>query len=240
MKNMFKLAAVAVSMALAMGLVACSDSVDDVVDESTVKSFWSSKISKYVDSLEYEQNVKDEEIESLKKAHENMMVVVGDCEECLEAYFEVVETNTGLDKLTSKNIKDVEEQLKYLKGNSKYNTEKEFHKRLVYKPDIEDAIDDLQEAKKEVDAIADINKDKLNDRQSASMSAYFDAVAALKAALNEDDAKKCKTTIDAADNAIEAFNKLPKVNKDNITGVITKVDAMVTDIKTNVVDKITL
>ena len=238
MKNMFKLAAVAISMVLAMGIVACSDSVDDVVDESTVKSFWSSKADKYVDSLGYEQNVTDAEIKSLKEAYAAITTIGDGCEHCLEEYYEKLSNTLGKSELDSKGIEDAKVALGELKT---WASDENFHKVYVYKVAIKDAIENLNDAKGDVDAIDEIKYSELNTRQSASMNAYLDAAAALKAALSEADAKTCKTTIEAADKAIEGFNKLVEnknVSKANITLVTTAVEAMKDNIQTNVVDTI--
>lgn len=238
MKNMFKLAAVAVSMALAMGIVACSDSVDDVVDESTVKSFWSSKTDKYVDSLEYEQNVTDEEIKSLKEAYAAITTIGDGCEHCLEKYYEMLSKTLSESELTSDDIKSAKENLGKVKT---WAANKDFHKVYVYRNAINNAIKALNKAETKVEAIGKIADDELNPRQSGNMSAYLDAAAALKAALSEDDAKKCKTTIDVADTVIKAFNTLvenKKVSEAAITSVTTAVSAMKDDIQTNVVEKI--
>lgn len=235
MKNMFKLAAVAVSMALAMGLVACSDSVDDIEDASKPKYLLTAQIDSYVDSLDFEQNVTDKEIKSLKEAHDDMMTILGDCEDCLAAYFEMLKNKIDRYYLNSSEADSITRCLKAMK--TKFKDEKTYHKAFVYKDAIKKHIDVLEEAEDDVENIKDIAKDGLNSRQSASMSKYLDAAAALKAALSEDDAKKCETTIKAADVAIKTFNKLENKNvtKVEIGLVTTAVEAMKDDIRTNVV-----
>lgn len=238
MKNMFKLAAVAVSMALAMGLVACSDSVDDIEDASKPKFYWSSKADKYVDSLKYEQNVTDDEIKSLKEEYAAITTIGDDCEHCLEKYCDNLYNITNTSKLDSDDIKDAKVVLGKLKT---WASNENFHKVYVYRKAVEDAILNLDELKIKVDAIKGIVNNELNSRQSDNMNAYLDAAAALKAALSKEDADTCKTKIDAADTAIKAFNTLvenKKVSKAAITSVTTEVSAMKDDIQTNVVDAI--
>ncbi len=244
MKNMFKLAAVAVSMALAMGLVACSDSVDDIEDASKPKYLLTAQIDSYVDSLDFEQNVTDKEIKSLKEAHADMMTILGDCEDCLAAYFEMLKNKIMKNKinryyLNSSKADSITRCLKAMK--TKFKDEKTYHKAFVYKDAIKKHIDVLEEAEDDVKNIEDIAKDGLNSRQSGNMSAYLDAAAALKAALSKEDADTCKTKIDAADTAIKDFNTLvenKKVSKADITTVTAAVEAMKDDIRTNVVEKI--
>lgn len=271
MKNMFKLAAVAVSMALVMSLAACSSGDDDVVDASTPKYLVAAQIDQYVASIDYNQNVSDDEIKSLGKAHEAVMDMLDGCADCLDAYFVEVkkidykhhvendnkkEEWDSRDPIDSTDIKEAIKNLAYLKS---YGTEKAYHKVYVYKPAIEKALRKLvwfgktgdnyyislyTKVRSDVDAIGDpegdtvntIRDGKLNDRQAASMKAYTDAYEALKAALSDDDSKKCETTIKAADDAIEAFGKLENKNVTNaeIGKVIAAVDDMCKDIQINI------
>ena len=255
MKNMFKLAAIAVSMALVTSLVACSSGDDDVVDATTPKYLVTAQIDKYVASIKYNQNVSDEKINGLKDAHKAMMKIIGDCADCLEVYFSGTDGEGGLkskasveeDKaLTSEAVDTLTEELKTMKANCK-DDHKEYHKVEVYKPAIDTALNAVD--KKYVAAIGDPNgntivKGELNERQAANMNAYIDAVKALKAVLSEDDSETCEEKIKDADDAIAAFNKLvekktvTKSGKDGIDNVIEKVDAMCEDIRTNVYDKI--
>lgn len=248
MKNMLKLAAIAVSMALVTSLVACSSGDDDVVDATTPEYLLKAQIDKYVASIGYNQNVSDDEIKSLEKAHEAVVDMLGDCADCLEFYFGTLKWNTREDDISSTSVENLKSELEYLK---KYGKEEDFHKVYVYKPAIYQAIEDVAEAEKDVSAIGDpslnpvtekntILDGKLNDRQLESMKAYTDAVEALKNALNDDDKKTCKTTIEAADKVIEIFNKLENkgVTKPHIDAVIVAVDVMCEDIRTNVYGKI--
>lgn len=255
MKNIFKLAAVAVSMALVTSLVACSSGDDDVVDATTPKYLLTAQINQYVDSIKYEQNVSDDEIESLKKAHEAVMDMLGDCEDCLAAYFEQLkgdsDSNVNIDitdPFTLDAIEDAKDELAYLKS---YGREEEYHKVYVYKPAIEKALDavskdDEDSTRKNVDNIGSpdgktIIDGKLNNSQTASMKAYIDAAAALKSVLKDADKKTCKDSIDEADAKITAFNNAVEkktVSDTVIEAVIKAVDDMHDDIQTNVVDKI--
>lgn len=246
MKNIFKLAAVAVSMALVTSLVACSSGDDDVVDATTPKYLLTAQINQYVDSIKYEQNVSDDEIESLKKAHEAVMDMLGDCEDCLAAYFKMLtDKDNGISnttKLSSNGVTSAKDNFVYYES---YKEEKEYHKVYVYKPAIEDALKAVSDAEDVVDDIGNpdgntILKGALNDRQTASMKAYTDAVAALKSLLNDTDKKTCEAKIDNADKAIKDFNELEnkKVTKAEITKVIDAVEAMCDNISTKVVDTI--
>lgn len=235
MKNMFKLAAIAVSMALVMSLVACSSGDDDVVDASTSKYLLTAQIDSYVDSFDYDQNVSDKEIESLETAHKNVMKVIGDCEDCLNAYVKNLK-DTSSTTISSTNVADMLKALKWC------GTEEKFHKMFVYIPAIKVALKDVDTVKEKVVLIGVPNGDtilkgSLNERQAATMDAYTDAAAALKAALSDDDKKTCKTTIDDADKAIEAFGKLENKNvtKAEIKKVTDKVDAMCKDVQTKIV-----
>ena len=238
---MFKLAAIAVSMALVTSLVACSSGDDDVVDATTPKYLLTAQINQYVDSIKYDQNVSDgkidekkNEIKSFKDAHEAVMKIIGDCEDCLAAYFKDLKSliNDNKDDFSSSDIEEAIEELAYLKS---YGKEEEYHKVYVYKPAIKDALEAVSKAKDVVDDIGNpdgntILKGELNDRQTASMKAYTDTVAALKSVLNEADSKTCKTKIAAADKAIDDFYKLKKVDKAEIKKVTDAVDEMCTDI----------
>lgn len=262
MKNIFKLAAVAVSMALVTSLVACSSGDDDVVDATTPKYLLTAQIKQYVDSIKYDQNVSDgkidekkNEIKSFKDAHEAVMKIIGDCEDCLAAYFEQLkgdsDSNVNIDitdPFTLDAIEDAKDELAYLKS---YGREEEYHKVYVYKPAIEKALDavskdDEDSTRKNVDNIGSpdgktIIDGKLNNSQTASMKAYIDAAAALKSVLKDADKKTCKDSIDEADAKITAFNNAVEkktVSDTVIEAVIKAVDDMHDDIQTNVVDKI--
>lgn len=251
MKNIFKLAAVAVSMALVTSLVACSSGDDDVVDATTPKYLLTAQIKQYVDSITYDQNVsdgkideKENEIKSFKDAHEAVMKIIGDCEDCLSVYFEDLKSliDNNKDDFSSSDIKTAKDELAYLKS---YGKEEVYHKVYVYKPAIEKALDAVSDAENEVDDIGNPNgnsilKGSLNDHQTASMKAYTDAVAALKSLLKDADKTTCKVKIDNADKAIKAFNKLEnkKVTKAEITKVTDAVEAMCDNISTKVVDTI--
>lgn len=245
MKNMFKLAAVAVSMALAMGIVACSDSVDDVVDASTPEYLEAEQSSRHLESLkgrvdlvEYDQNLSDEEIKDFKDDYKAMMDIVVECEDCLKYYEEHVLDEDFYPK-SKVNIYTIN-RLHGLK--EMFDTETKYHERCVYAVAIDNAIMDLQKAKRKVNDISDIEATdgnyKLNERQRASIDAYNDAVGALKSVLNETDAKKCETKIKDAYEAIKTFNELKSVTKDNIKDLTTAVDAMVSDIAVKVYDPI--
>lgn len=241
MKNMFKLAAIAVSMALVTSLVACSSGDDDVVDATTPKYLLTAQINQYVDSIKYDQNVsdgkideKENEIKSFKDAHEAVMDMLGDCEDCLSVYFEDLKSliDDNKDDFSSSDIKTAKDELAYLKS---YGKKEEYHKVYVYKPAIEDALDAVSDTEDVVDDIGNpdgntILKGALNDRQTASMKAYTDAVAALKSLLNDTDKKTCEAKIDNADKAIDDFYKLKKVDKAEIKKVTDAVDEMCTDI----------
>lgn len=265
MKNMFKLAAIAVSMALVASLAACSSGDDDVVDTSTPEYLLTEQINRYVASIEYYEYVSDADVESLKTAHEDVMKIIGDCADCLDVYFDSLLKkelgNSGL--VGEKKVEEATDGLKYLK---KYGTEKAFHKVFVYKErDIKNALlnlvwfvyDDYNkkyvvDTSKQLDirnAVIEIGKSdsgskivdgKLDGKQTKDMKAYTDAAAALKAALSDDDKKTCETTIKAADDAIEAFGKLENKNVTNaeIKKVIDAVDGMCKDIQINIYDKI--
>lgn len=234
MKNMFKLAAVAVSMALVMSLVACSSGDDDVVDASTSKYLLTAQIDSYVDSFDYDQNVSDKEIESLETAHKNVMKVIGDCEDCLNAYVKNLK-ETSSTTISSTNVADMLKALKWC------GTEEKFHKMFVYIPAIKVALKDVDTVKEKVVLIGVPNGDtilkgSLNERQAATMDAYTDAFEALKALLSDADKKTCKKTIDDADTAIKNFGKLEnkKVDQIEISEVTTAVTAVYNDIYTNV------
>lgn len=262
MKKIFKLAAIAVSMALVTSLVACSSGDDDVVDTSTPEYLLNEQIDRYIKwriesidnyvaSIEYNQNVSDKQIESLKKVHDGVMALLGDCTDCLEAYFELLKAEDKLGpyvgenavKLSLVGIEAAKKELNYLK---RCGTHEKCEKALIYMPAIDNALDEVSKAKAEVVRIGDINypeldvativDGKLNERQAANMKAYTDAVEALKAALNDADKKTCKTTIEAADGAIKAFNELgnKNVSKEKIANVTTAVTAMYDDIETKV------
>lgn len=251
MKNMFKLAAVAVSMALAASLVACS-SGDDVVDASTPKYLLAERIDKYVASIKYDQNVSDKEIESLGKAHDAEMEFFGGCEDCLGLYFKTLKKDLyiyveGEQLLDSDGIKDVKDSLEAdlrLK-KSCYGKENVYHRMYVYRPAIDVAIGKVGADSKAREKVLDIGESdgnkildsKLNGRQLDTMKAYTDAAAALKAALSDDDKKTCETIIKAADAVIGAF-KNENVTKPEIVKVIAAVDAMSLEIKTKVSDAI--
>lgn len=252
MKNMFKLAAVAVSMALVTSLVACSSGDDDVVDATTPKYLLTAQIKQYVDSIKYDQNVSDgkidekkNEIKSFKDAHEAVMKIIGDCEDCLAAYFKDLKSliNDNKDDFSSSDIEEAIEELAYLKS---YGKEEEYHKVYVYKPAIKKALDAVSDAEDDVDDIGNpdgntILKGVLNDSQTASMKAYTDAVAALKSLLKDADKMTCKDSIDKADAGIKAFNDAVEkktVSEAVIKAVIKAVDDMHVDISTNVYGKI--
>lgn len=256
MKNIFKLAAVAVSMALVTSLVACSSGDDDVVDATTPKYLLTAQIKQYVDSIKYDQNVSDgkidekkNEIKSFKDAHEAVMDMLGDCEDCLAAYFEQLkgesDSNVNIDitdPFTLDAIEDAKDELAYLKSYG----EEEYHKVYVYKPAIKKALDAVSDAEDDVDDIGNpdgktIIDGKLNNSQTASMKAYIDAAAALKSVLKDADKKTCKDSIDKADAKITAFNNAVEkktVSDTVIEAVIEAVDDMHDDISTNVYDKI--
>lgn len=262
MKKIFKLAAIAVSMALVTSLVACSSGDDDVVDATTPEYLLKDQIGKYVASIKYNQNVSDAEIESLEKAHEAVMDMLGDCADCLEVYFNKVKEfdgrcyDAGNDNgwhyrtdLSSINIEKDIETLKYLKSYDK----EDFHKVYVYKPAIDEAIEDVDDVWKvyyigvpSVNPVTDKNTildGELNDRQNENMKAYTDAVAALKDVLSDDD-KKLDSPVDkaikAADKAIDDFDNLGKnkVNVKEIEKVTTAVKAMCNVIEEKVCDPI--
>lgn len=252
MKNIFKLAAIAVSMALVTSLVACSSGDDDVVDATTPKYLLTAQINQYVDSIKYNQNVSDgkidekkNEIKSFKDAHEAVMKIIGDCEDCLSVYFEDLKSliDDNKDDFSSSDIEKAIEELAYLKS---YGKEEEYHKVYVYKPAIKKALDAVSVAEDNVDDIGNPNGNtiidgKLNNRQTASMKAYIDATAALKSLLKDADKKTCKDSIDKADAGIKTFNN--DVEKKTVSEVVIKavikvVNDMHDDISTNVYDKI--
>ncbi|MDE7291661.1 MAG: hypothetical protein K2N58_06415 [Treponemataceae bacterium] len=146
MKKLFKLAAIAVSMALVTSLVACSSGDDDVVDATTPEYLLKAQIDKYVASIKYDQNVSDDEIKPLKKAHEAMMDMLGDCAKCLEVYFDdYLQDELNLkyfDELdrtpTLEKINYVVDYLKELKEY--YGTDKKFHEKEVYLPAMDKAL----------------------------------------------------------------------------------------------------
>lgn len=176
MKNMFKLAAIAVSMALVTSLVACSSSDDDVVDTSTAEYLAKAQIAKYVDSLTYCENVTDAEIKKLKEANDAVVAKISDCADCLEAYCGLL--RDGIEGEKSKELDDairnlifsanmglfdiVDGVVDYVDGDDitlvklnyyikyldilKGADEKKFHRLYVYKPAIKDALDDVNEA----------------------------------------------------------------------------------------------
>lgn len=274
MKKIFKLAAIAVSVALATSLVACSSGDDDVVDASTPKYLVTAQINSYVDSIEYDQNVSDAEIESIKKENEDVLNVLGDCEDCLAVYLEWLKSNVGgyygendygrywvqqtlytSDYERASSIKGVKARFNVLKTN--YSKHDDCHKFYVYLPAIEKALNGY--GKKEsyfwkwdtprgkVEDIGEYEGDKildrkLNDRQAENMTEYLDAAAALKAALNKDDAKKCENKIKAADDAIKVFNDLKNegVTKAAIEKVTNALDAMYEDVNKNVYNELLL
>lgn len=258
MKKIFKLAAIAVSMALVTSLVACSSGDDDVVDATTPEYLLKDQIGKYVASIQYDQNVSDAEIKSFEKAHDAVMDMLGDCADCLEVYFDKVKEfdsrwyDAGNDNgwyyrtdLSSINIEKDIETLKYLKSYDK----EDFHKVYVYKSAIDEALEDVDEVWKvyfigvpSVNPVTDKNTildGELNDRQAENMKAYTDAVAALKDVLSDDD-KKLDSPVDKAiknaDKKIEDFNNLGKnkVTVEEIEKVTDAVEAMCADIEENV------
>lgn len=252
MKNMFKLAAIAVSMALVMSLAACSSGDDDVVDASTPKYLVAAQIDQYVASIKYEQNVSDDEIKSLKETHEDFMKFIDGCADCLDAYFSSLKSKAPLLDEDGKVILYVSAEIEELKAGIKwikncYGTKEIYHEAFVYKHAVGKALYNVwSKTRKNVDDIGDPNGDTilkgaLNERQAASMKAYTDAVAALKAALSDDDSKKCETKIKAANDAIDAFGKLENknVNRNEIVKVLDAVDEMCEDINTKVYDKLT-
>ena len=255
---MFKLAAVAVSMALVTSLVACSSRDDDVVDARTPKYLLTAQIKQYVDSIKYDQNAsdgkideKENEIKSFKDAHEAVMKIIGDCEDCLAAYFEQLKgksnSNVNIaitDPFTLDDIEDAKDELAYLKS---YGKEEEYHKVYVYKPAIEKALDAVSKDDEDStrENVANIGSPdgktiidgKLNNSQTASMKAYIDAAAALKSVLKDADKKTCKDSIDKADEKITAFNNA--VEKKTVSDTVIKaVDDLHDDIQTKVCDKI--
>lgn len=254
MKNMFKLAAVAVSMALAASLVACS-SGDDVVDASTPKYLLAEQIDKYVASVKYDQDVQKDDIEKLGEAHDAMMGVIGGCEECCKAYFEDLLKSTEFDvkdkerkTLSPNDVADITNKLKSLVTKTAYDTEEKFHKNYVYAKAVRDAIDVVNDnqnssIRKNFGEIGkskggEIKDGKLNDNQAASMNAYLDAVKALKdvldlkdADLKKDDASKtlvtiCEEAIKKADKAITDFEKKVEEAKVKPDDTTTVTDAV--------------
>lgn len=249
MKNTFKLAAIAVSMVLAAGLVACS-SGDDVVDATTPEYLLTAKIAQYVDAIKYDHNVSTADTKKIKNANKEVMDIIGGCDDCLAYYFKDVKGQ--IEKLTSFAngllSDDIDVAVEYLKTlKTKFKKEADYHLVYVYKVAVVTALDEVTKPESKVKLIevatTGDDKGKLTSLQADEMNAYIDAVKALEGALTKTDTDyktACKAEVTAADDAIKAFNELAEgtVTDAEIKKVTDKVDALKTAVNTKVVDKI--